>query len=605
MENITQSQRKEGDRPPKRKDANPMVPRRTSYDSDPDRDIIVLEKVEVDKKRPKKPKRRNSTRRRPPSNDEANLKDEEEVGMEGSFRKLRLDPDKPESRAIGRRTSNDAERDKPRSSRRRLKGDGEGIIKSGDVKLRKDRHRNRDPVRSNDRKKLESNNSKYSSKRKESTHQQSERWMQTVESVDAGEVTKRAEDSLGRASDRLSLSQSAHSRIRRHRSSNRSEMTEGLKHRSYHGSDFRRRSTPNGRHNLQRPSRLHNTVDSDESFEGHSIDSFDEFSHSQGTLESVDDYEEFGEDSYGVDLETPGMVDFEEEMLDLMQRPNPEVTEHLDRRVHRKRELVAYDQNMPLMTRQALLTRQASAQVSRQYIDGKKIDKKRLLLRNDSMSSTHSRDELKLSSHRSMRSAHGRRGPPRTKSSGLGAMRQASYSFSGKTRLADSDDRRRVARSKSSIQSLTRRPSGDLIGNHSMRGSSRSNNTMTRRRPLQRANSLHTTSLQRTASYNLTAPSIPERKVSKEKNSDNDVGSEFRSDCESLTSSLKKSALPCKQMSTKNISNNNLKNKRNRSKLHCLMYKTKMGVDMNALFKRVREGERPRSPILNLRMPSP
>ena len=299
------------------------------------------------------------------------------------------------------------------------------------------------------------------------------------------------------------------------------------------------------------------------------------------------------------------MVDFEEDMLDLMQRPNPEVTEHLDRRVHRKRELVAYDQNMPLMTRQALLTRQASAQVSRQYIDGKKIDKKRLLLRNDSMSSTHSRDELKLSSHRSMRSAHGRRGPPRTKSSGLGAMRQASYSFSGKTRLADSDDRRRVARSKSSIQSLTRRPSGDLIGNHSMRGSSRSNNTMTRRRPLQRANSLHATSLQRTASSNLTAPSIPARKVSKEKNSDNDVGSEFRSDCESLTSSLKKSALPCKQMSTKNISNNNLKNKRNRSKLHCLMYKTKMGVDMNALFKRVREGERPRSPILNLRMPSP
>merc|ERR1712110_1410247 len=104
------------------------------------------------------------------------------------------------------------------------------------------------------------------------------------------------------------------------------------------------------------------------------------------------------------------------------------------------------------MTRQALLTRQASAQVRRQVLDGSNIDRNRLLLRNDSMSSTNSRDELALSSHRSIRSSHGRRAPPRSKSSGLGVMGRNGYlqSLAGPARPSDSDDRRRLFRSRSS-----------------------------------------------------------------------------------------------------------------------------------------------------------
>jgi len=104
---------------------------------------------------------------------------------------------------------------------------------------------------------------------------------------------------------------------------------------------------------------------------------------------------------------------------------------------------------------------------------------------------------------------------------------------------------------------------------------------------------------------------MPERKESKEKNcvdDDSDVDSEFGSDDKSPTSSPNKSSRreprdPTmlassrgKRKDIKNVDKNDMSNKRNRSKLHLLLYKTKMCVDMNVLFKHAREGETPRSP---------
>jgi len=637
--------------------------------------------VDGDDKLPIKPKRRSAARRRSPEKDVANGKEGEELGL-GSFHTLKLDSDKPRSSSKGRRTPNSARRNKTsageKPNRRRLKGKpldysdqlpddkhkiddkvtqevdlkDEGNVTQSGIRLRRDHRSNLERTLSNDgdlvtavskTSNISRSGKKLSSSKKTGIcRSQSERWMRTVEEGEGegegGEdqtvIRRRPQKSLNRASGEIS--RSSHSKIRRHHSTNIYKMNTGLIHRSYHGADSGRHTPSDGRRTPRKPILHHEMIDSDGSLGDDSTDSSGEYAHSQGTLESIDDFEDFGADFYGMNLETPGMVDFDEEMLDLMQRANPEVTEHLDRRVHRKREMVAYDQNMPMMTRQALLTRQASSQVSRRFLDGKNIDKKRLLLRNDSMSSTNSRDELKLSSHRSMRSTHGRRAPPRAKSSGLGAMGQAGYmqSIGGPTRPSELDDRRRVFRSRSShggtnqysqnkpnkVRSLSRRASGDLIQPHTMRGTSRSNDLITHRKSLQKANS--TTSLKRPTSSDHAAPRIPERKKSKEKNcvnNDSDIDSEFGSDYESPTSSPKKSlrresrdptmlasaSSRGKRRDIKNVDKNDMSNKRNRSKLHLLLYKTKMCVDMNVLFKHAREGETPRSPIMTLRMPSP
>jgi hypothetical protein len=45
--------------------------------------------------------------------------------------------------------------------------------------------------------------------------------------------------------------------------------------------------------------------------------------------------------------------------------------------------------------------------------------------------------------------------------------------------------------------------------------------------------------------------------------------------------------------------------KRNRRRLHSLVYEAKMDVDMKDLFKQVQKGDFPRSPIKTLMMPSP
>jgi len=637
----------------KKEDTRPSVPRRVSdgrenedhsVDESPsdqkvrknsrqkegyDDDVMV---EQTDDKQPTKPARRTARHVSPESKSDDN--DDNELSV-GSFHSLRKDSDKPRSRSnTRRRTPNSGRRNKTstsgRSNRRRLKdkaldnsdnvpvenGDensddlgsrgtqeinlkDEEIFASGHTRARRERRRDRERLVSNDVvrdvRKMKSNTlnasrlgrGSLSTRRGGIRRSHSERWNRAVESQESEGVEnphlarRRAHESLNRAGD--GLSRSAHSRIRRNHSSGLARMTGTLNNRSYHGMENDRRAGSDGRRTPRRATRRHLQVDSSNSLGEDSNDSFGDGhsfgdGRSQATLESIDDFEDFGEDFYGMELQTPGMIDFEEEMLDLMQRANPEVTDHLDRRVHRKREMVAYDHNMPMMTRQALLTRQPSAQVQRQFFDGSNIDKKRLLLRNDSMNN---------SSHRAMRT-HGRRAPPRAKSSGLGAMSRGGYmdSIGGPPRQTEADDRRRGFRSRSDqtasfnqyyqnkpnkVRNLSRRASGDLVQPHAIRGQSRSSDH--RRRPVQRASS--TTALRRTTPSEHVAPHKPVRKMSE------DVFGGKQSD------------------------KNDMSNKRNRSKLHLLMYMTKMCVDMDILFQKVREGETPRSPIDTLRMPSP
>lgn len=416
-----------------------------------------------------------------------------------------------------------------------------------------------------------SSRSTLSSRRDGMRKSHSERWDRAGEAAE-GEEAKNSPVVKRRSKASDGMSKSAHtSRVKRNNSSGLSRMKGSLNNRSYHGSERDHRSASGGKRTPKRLSRR-NGGETPNSTGDESIKSFDTHSfhdgRSQATLESVEDYEDFEEDVYAMEMQTPGMVDFDQEMLDLMQRANPEVTDHLDRRVHRKREMVAFDQNMPMMTRQALLTRQASSQVQRQFIDGSTIDKKRLLLRNDSMGS---------SSHRStMRSAlAGRRAPPRAMSSGLGAMGRGGFMDANR----EGDDRRHMFRSGSSqaasfnqyyqnkpnrVRNLSRRASGDLAPVHG-----RPRTGEVRRKPVQRAAS--TTAIRRANSADHMAPVKPLRRMSNDK---------IEEDMD---------------MSTK----------RNRSKLHFMMFKSKMNVDMEDLFKQVREGETPRSPIDSLRMPSP
>lgn len=620
------------------KDSRPMAPRRT-YSND----ILSRSKTrsttistnqnadEYSNERRRKTNKKSRNSRINSIDDESNQK-HDELGM-GSFNSLRIDSDK--STRMSKRDKREYTSTASISietSRTSAYVGRHSMRKSkmkNDDNYDADKHITQDCRRSRNSTLAAPIDVKMpSSKRKGDRVTQSERWMRTVESVDteigadSATISKHAEDSLNRACDGLSRS-TQKDRIRRYMNE------EGLDHRLFHDNhEAARHVTPDSNYAPRRPKLVHEIIDSAESLDVESFHAIDECGRSQGTMHSVEDFEDFDDGFYGMELQTPGMIDFDEKMLELMRRANPEVTDHLDRRVHRKREMVAYDQNMPLMTRQALLTRQASSQVARQYFDSKGIDKQRLLLRSDSLSSTHSRDELRLSSHRTIRSTHGRRGPPRTKSSGLGAMRQSSYlqSIGGTSRMSELNDSRRVSRSKSTYcgtisrmqppsrtKSLQRRASGELIGSHTMREPPRTsaNNALARRRMLQRASS--TTSLRRsTSNGSARTPRMPERKASKSRyNRESDSSgndSEFGSDCESFTSprntKVPRSLLHSKKKYPEAVNKNDMTNKRNRTKLHLLTYRTKMGVDMNSLLKQIR-GERPRSPIKTLRMPSP
>ena len=461
---------------------------------------------------------------------------------------------------------------------------------------------------------------------------QSERWRQTVEVDDeetAEAIKQRAQVTLNRAN--RELSQSAHN-VRRYHSGGHGS----LDRRSYHGGgEPVRRTHSDGKRTPRRPIKQYEDVDSGGSFGGD--DSNDEYdAGSVHTYDSYDDYEDY-EDFGGPEFQTPGMVAFDAEVLDLMQRDVPETTAHLDRRVHRKREQVLYDQNMPLMTRQALLTRQASAQAARQVVDGSTIDRKRLLLRSDSMSSVASHEDLSLSNHRSLRGPPGRRAPPRSRSSGLGAM----VPGGGAPRPSDPEGRRGVFRTRSgtgtnSFQQYQNKPNrvqttrrgSDQIDPHSMRGAPSSGDSMLRRRGLQRAKS--TTSLRRPggAEERVVTPQKPLRRRDENASDDDsdiedDEDSDVVSEGESLTPSPRKPSrrvtptrqaparaksdiLPRKKpVVPRSTDKKDMTNKRNRRKLHLLMYEAKMGVEMKDLFQQVREGVTPRSPIKTLMMPSP
>jgi hypothetical protein len=635
-------------------------------DASDDDDIVE----DFESNRPEKPKRKAWRSRSEDRNGDSEKSDDDaDLGV-SSFHGLRKDADKKTTRSNsrGRRTptggriGGSARNKTPRSgrpSRRKMKGkdphqDEEGEIERVErVRLKsedngtpssrssRERRRARQRAYSDDaapdyEKELttieapSSGGRRPPSGRAQVPRSSSERFRRAVEDDDeeSEAITMRAQETLCRANNELS--QSAHG-IRRHHGGGG-----GLDRRSYHGIEYSRRGQEM-RRTPRKPIRHYDNVDSAGSFGGESYDSYEDGGsvYSARTLESIEDYEEIT----GMDFQTPGMIDFDAEVLDLMQRANPETTAHLDRRVNRKREQVLYDQNMPMMTRQALLTRQASALVQRQVVDGSNIDRRRLLLRSDSMSSVNSHDDLTMSNHRSLRGPPGRRAPPRSRSSGLGAM----VPGGGAPRPTDPENRRGVFRTRSStgtnsfkqypnkpnrVQSISRRNPGDQIEPHSMRGPSVSNDSILRRRSLQRAKS--TTSLRRASDHRVITPKKADRRLpgredlgSDESGSESDY-SDVVSDEESLTPSPRKQfrqvhtaarhpppraksdVLPrMKPIRTKSTDKKDMTNKRNRRKLHLLMYESKMGIEMRDLFKKARDGVAPRSPIKTLMMPSP
>jgi hypothetical protein len=64
-------------------------------------------------------------------------------------------------------------------------------------------------------------------------------------------------------------------------------------------------------------------------------------------------------------------------------------------------------------------------------------------------------------------------------------------------------------------------------------------------------------------------------------------------------------ASPSPSPAKKSTNKRDMTVKRNRRKLHSVVYQAKMGVDMRDLFKQVQKGEIPKSPIKTLMMASP
>lgn len=458
----------------------------------------------------------------------------------------------------------------------------------------------------------------------------SERWMRAVEGVDV-EDEEADEVVVDRGQE---LSRSAHG-IRRYHSGGVGRLAVGLGSASYHGVETGRQRTPN-----RRPPRksANHTPTSDNSGGGSFAGDDYEYdinlsARSARTLDSIEDLEDFEH----IDFQTPGIIDYDEEILELMQKANPEHTAQLQRRVQRRREAVNYDQNMPMMTRQALMTRTASTQVQRQFVDQSTIDHQRLLVRSISSSSAASNDQLSMSQHREQfaRGAPiGRRPPPRTRSSGMAALSRSEHPYShGAPRVSDSDDRRRLFRTKSGastssfrqnqkpnrVQSISRRPDG--------LDTSRKGPPDERKGSLSRAKSMHATvGRTRAMSPKRAESNIPksiETKANevppdddKETPKDDSSVSED-SDVESdedleIVSPQKPSRLvpmikvaPTPPPPKKKTDKRDFTVKRNRAKLHSMLYESKMGVDMKELLTQVQQGEVTRSPIHSLMMPSP
>ncbi|CAJ1943004.1 unnamed protein product [Cylindrotheca closterium] len=335
---------------------------------------------------------------------------------------------------------------------------------------------------------------------------------------------------------------------------------------------------------------------------------------SDGTYDSAEEYGDYG----GMPPETPAMMNYNQEINDLMHKANPEHTDHLMNRVNRQKGNIAYDQNMPMMTRQALMTRQASAQAARARVDANSVDRSRLGFRNESF---HGKSGGGAKPVR--RGPGGKRAPPRSKSSGLGTMamagRRAAPSAGGED-AGGADDPRSRFRGRGASTSFQRhsnkpnnvaRMSGrrgemDRSGHRPAAGSSASRGEP-RRGNVGRAKS--TTALSRGAPSAPQKPlrRQPRRTTKEEQMKTNEVSDEsseeYDSDEESDSDEGQRSRP--KRRVKKVVDKQDMTIKKHRRKLHGMMYNIKMSVEMSDLMKEVKKGEIPKSPIKTLLMDEP
>jgi hypothetical protein len=340
-----------------------------------------------------------------------------------------------------------------------------------------------------------------------------------------------------------------------------------------------------------------------------------DFDRSVGTYDSGSAEE--GEEDYEEQpryFQTPGMMDYDEEIAELMHKANPEYTEHLNRRVHRRKDNVAYDQNMPMMTRQALMTRQASAQAMRHTVDADSIDKGRLGFRNDSF---HGRN---ASAQKPQRRGPGKRAPPRSKSSGLGTMQMASRRGGEEAASDDPRSRFRGRGASTSFQRYANKPNNvaRMSGrrpegmDRSQRGTERGAKEPSRRGVVKRSKSSNSLGRTQSADGSALKPERRARRNSREVSDDDsdeedpsstEEDEDEESDTESDPTKLRTS--PRRRAPKKNVDKQDMTVKRHRRKLHGLMYQVKMSVEMKDLLKEVQKGEVPKSPIKSLLMDEP
>jgi hypothetical protein len=577
--------------------------------------------------RPKKPKRKGTK--------SEVVGDEDEELPTGSFHKLAKDADKKRSTSKSRKSKNPSSAGS--SGRRRrvkdksmdasghsggdddvdefgeddheieLKGDDEGTPTGGRPGWRERRAQNLKAPGSGGRR-------PPSSARTQMRRASSERWNRAVEGMDDEEEEE--ED------PKKDLSRSAHNPkpVKRYNSGGMTRMSTGIGTASYHGMEGGggRHRTPN-RPRSRKAAQTPNSDTSGGSFGAEDYEYEMNLSGRSGrSLESIDDLEDFEH----IDFQTPGMANYNAEVMELMQRANPEVTAHLEARVNHKRGAVNYDQNMPMITRQALMTRTASTMAQRQFVDQSSIDKRNMLVRSMSNSSMASNDDLSMSQHRQQfaRAAPSRRPPPRTRSSGMAALSRSEH-----PQRVTEDPRRGVGRTRSGVSSNTFRQNQKPNRLLSVPRRADGTEVTGRKGPPEerRGNISRAQSMQATVGRKIS-PKKPARRVPKavptkvptrtkededdsSVSEDSDVDSEdemaTRSPLKPRRKTLIKKVAP--MPAQKKTDKRNFVIKKNRAKLHSMIYESKMGVDMNDLLKQVQQGEVQRSPIKTLLMPSP
>lgn len=322
---------------------------------------------------------------------------------------------------------------------------------------------------------------------------------------------------------------------------------------------------------------------------------------SDGTYDSAEEYEEYG----GMPPETPAMMNYNQEINDLMQKANPERTDHLMNRVNRQKGNVTYDQNMPMMTRQALMTRQASAQAHRQRVDANSVDRSRLGFRNESFHGKNNGGQKPV-----RRGPGGKRAPPRSKSSGLGTMAMATRRGGDDGGADDPRARFRGRGASTSMQRYSNKPnnvarmSSNRRGGEMDRSGHRSSRGEPRRGNVGRAKS--TTALSK-ASADPQKPirRQPRRTTKEERQKANEVTDDSEYSSEESDSDGGPTRSRPKRRVKKIVNKQDMSIRKHRRKLHGMMYKIKMSVDMSDLMKEVKKGEIPKDPILSLLMDEP